>query len=486
MYKKILLFAAVTLLTALTWQFGNGINEKIKTQVIQIVEEDAINDEALTLNERYSYKLIDQGEKIIYLETGEEKDITITLKNTGKSNWYLVDGASGQLVLSTYMPRSHESVFASKGMFSEWIDPSKIKIEDKDGKAIIEPQDTVTFSFEISAPEFAGVYKETFLPLVTNKKWINDSIISYDFVVEGDYSKSYKAERVDEKEEVFSTNKEKQIKLELKNTGNVTWYNTSPFPLTLTSSDKTINAIMVETRVAPNDTGTFLFDLTSGNDPETYELPLYLTITDLFKIEKNPVNLTIIVTNKRVALTFDDGYGDIGAFIDVLNEQGVRATFFMLGEVAQGQPENMKRIVNEGHLLANHSYNHPDFRTLSDSQIIWHLNETRTIMSEITGYDVYPYFRYPYGAKTAHTDAVLASQGWKWFHWTNGTGDYKHHENSAAGRQQVYFYATLNPPDQAVILMHIISKSTLAVIPDIVKWYRDHGYAFVTVDELEY
>ena len=156
----------------------------------------------------------------------------------------------------------------------------------------------------------------------------------------------------------------------------------------------------------------------------------------------------------------------------------------MLGCVAQQNPDAMRRIVNEGHLLASHSYCHPDFRTLSADQIRWQLSETRKIMQEITGYDVFPYFRYPYGAMNEKTHAVLKEEGWKYFHWTQSTGDYKHHGNTSEGRKQIFYYSTLNPPEQSIVLMHIISKSSLAILPEIIKWYRDHGYVFVTVDEL--
>jgi peptidoglycan/xylan/chitin deacetylase (PgdA/CDA1 family) len=145
----------------------------------------------------------------------------------------------------------------------------------------------------------------------------------------------------------------------------------------------------------------------------------------------------------------------------------------------------MKAIIESGHLLASHSYIHPNFNTLSTSEIRNQLNTTRdAIINSTGGYDPYPYFRYPGGDHSQRTDAVLAEDGWEFFHWTNGTGDFKYRANTSAGRSHILYYATAGAPDKAIVLLHTMSKSTLAVLPDIINWYRDRGYAFVTVDQL--
>ena len=69
---------------------------------------------------------------------------------------------------------------------------------------------------------------------------------------------------------------------------------------------------------------------------------------------------------KLLAITFDDGPGNnTGALLDGLAERGVHATFFVNGVNASGWPETLKRIVNEGHQLANHTYNHKNLNTCS-------------------------------------------------------------------------------------------------------------------------
>jgi peptidoglycan/xylan/chitin deacetylase (PgdA/CDA1 family) len=189
-------------------------------------------------------------------------------------------------------------------------------------------------------------------------------------------------------------------------------------------------------------------------------------------------------SNKLVAITIDDGYGNIRAFVDILAQHRIKATFFMLGQIADNNPNAMKYIVEQGHLLANHSYNHPEFTTLSKEEILWQLEQGRQALTQASGHDPFPYFRYPYGSNSYTTNEILAEQGWESFYWTQNTGDWQYEEATAEGAEFIYAQATDSPPDNAIVLVHTQSNSSLLALPDIIKYYRRHGYEFVTVDEL--
>ena len=203
---------------------------------------------------------------------------------------------------------------------------------------------------------------------------------------------------------------------------------------------------------------------------------------------KNTKSTAIKRTNSRsdkiVAITIDDGYGEIDPVLDVLKSHRVKATFFMLGEIAEKNPEAMQRIVNEGHLLANHSYNHPEFTTLTHEEILWQLEEGRNALLEASGYDPHPYFRYPYGSQSITTNAILSEQGWEPFYWTQNTWDWMYEENTEEGAEFIYQEAIKDAPDESIVLLHTQSQSTISALPDIIKWYRRQGYDFVTVGEL--
>lgn len=464
--------------------------------LLSIREEQEEDSQKWRTADRFKYELIDKGDEVIYLDPGEEKTLNLTLKNTGKSKWYFDEGIEQKLVLGVLTPTTREDFF----------DSSKLLVEDSDGKTSIAPYDSTTIEIPIKAPAVPGIYKEEIKPLIDGLKWLSENdkekIVWY-FVVGGDFTQSYAYELSNGETQsqgalniTIPKNGSKEVTLKLKNTGETSWYDDGPFPIKLVTEDEkavqnfmlteSVVADLQENTVNPGETGTFRFEINApASDVTSYTLPLKLSIPGLLTFATPPVNLNITVSNKVVALTFDDGYGDIGPFIDVLNEQGVRGTFFMLGVVAQNRPDEMKRIVDEGHLLANHSYDHPDFRGLSAGEIRWQLDAGRQAIIDATGgYDPAPYFRYPYGARSSATDAVLTNDGWYWYQWTNGTGDFNYHENTAAGRSHILYYATAYPPERAIVLMHIISRSTLAVLPDIIQYYKDNGYAFVTVDEL--
>lgn len=456
---------------------NSNYTKNLLAEIEQIRAEEQDENSRYTISERYKYEIVDQNEGTITMDPNEEKDIEITLKNTGKSSWFLTEGIENQLVLGAY-PQGE-----------------KIQIKDKNGKEIIGPDEETTFTITLKSPETPGVYLEEFAPLISGSKWLNNEKLSWQIIVEGDFSESLKYKIQDQAiNRTVPLNKSTEIKIQITNASETTWYNGDTFPLQLIADDEitaqTLGiysepvATMKERQVAPGETATFTFSVSPPSITGSYRLRLKLSIAGLFTLDRDPLDVNIIAAGKVVALTIDDGYGDIEDFIEVLAANNVRATFFMLGVVAQNNPEGMKAIVESGNLLANHSYLHPNFNTLSASEIRDQLNTTRQIMIDASGFDPYPYFRYPGGDHSQRTDAILAEDGWKYFQWTNGTGDFKYRANTIAGRKHILYYATANAPDKAIVLLHTMSQSTVAVLPDIINFYRDRGYAFVTVDEL--
>jgi len=466
--------------------------KNLLAEIDQIRTEEADENSRYSISERYKYEIVDQGNPEIYADPNEEISLEITLKNTGKSSWFLTEGVENQLVLGAYQ---------NEPKFSD----AKIPIKDKNGKEIIGPDEETTFDLQLKSPETPGVYREEFAPLISGSKWLNNEKLSWEIIVGEDFTKSLKY-KIQEQEinRTARPNTQTEIKIQITNASETTWYGghdasrggaISEHTLQLIADDPTTAqtlgiysdpvSTMSEQKVAPGETATFTFTVSPLSITGSYRLRLRLSIAGLFTLDRDPLDVNINAAGKVVALTIDDGYGEIEDFVKVLNENNVKATFFILGVVAQNDPEGMKAIIESGHLLASHSYIHPNFNTLSTSEIRNQLNSTRDAIIEATGgYDPYPYFRYPGGDHSQRTDAILQEDGWKFFHWTNGTGDFKYRANTSAGRRHILHYATANAPDKAIVLLHTMSNSTLAVLPDIINWYRDHGYAFVTVDQL--
>lgn len=121
-------------------------------------------------------------------------------------------------------------------------------------------------------------------------------------------------------------------------------------------------------------------------------------------------------------LTFDDGPGpDTSRFLDLLSAYGARATFFVTGPNTAADPGLARRIVADGHAIANHSWNHPRLTSLSDAGIRQELASTNDAVQAATGVTPTCY-RPPYGATNARVQALAAAVGLPNAEWTAGAG----------------------------------------------------------------
>ena len=122
-----------------------------------------------------------------------------------------------------------------------------------------------------------------------------------------------------------------------------------------------------------------------------------------------PLQVTAHATDsgaKLLAITYDDGPGAYtGYLLDELAARGVKATFFVAGYNAAAYPETLKRIVDEGHQLANHTYNHKNLNTLSSSSISSEISSVQSLITAAGGSDA-AYIRPPYGNANATVKAA--------------------------------------------------------------------------------
>ncbi|MBU1167063.1 polysaccharide deacetylase family protein [Patescibacteria group bacterium] len=185
-----------------------------------------------------------------------------------------------------------------------------------------------------------------------------------------------------------------------------------------------------------------------------------------------------------VALTIDDGYSNGGSFetmLDVLKRRKVKATFFILGDAMQGRPATIKRITDEGHQLANHSYSHPSFTRISEGRMKHEINLSDDIAKSITGKTTRPYFRYPGGARNARTDQVIQSIGYRHIHWTADSYD----SRQGASRSSVISHSLAGLRDGSIILIHTQSRASASALDEIIARVQNAGYNFATVQEMK-
>jgi peptidoglycan-N-acetylmuramic acid deacetylase len=188
--------------------------------------------------------------------------------------------------------------------------------------------------------------------------------------------------------------------------------------------------------------------------------------------------------SKQLYLTFDNGYenGLTPQILDTLREKKVPAVFFVTGHYLQDQPDLVKRMAAEGHIIGNHSWSHPDMTQISDGRIKEELEKVKTETARITGQKEMMFFRPPRGIFSERTLAVSRELGYINVFWSLAYKDWD------VRQQKGWQYAYRQVMDQlhpgAIILLHAVSKDNADALGKIIDDARKQGYEFVSLDRL--
>ena len=179
----------------------------------------------------------------------------------------------------------------------------------------------------------------------------------------------------------------------------------------------------------------------------------------------------------------DDGPDMVNTpvLLDILEEEGVSATFFVVGNQVKRYPEMTQRIFNDGHFIANHSWTHADLSKLSNEDIInFELAPTSESIERLTG--CYPkVIRPPYGSLREDSVRFLKKEGWQIVRWSLDTFDWDKTRNKP---EEILSRIKRQHHPNAIVLMHCNGWETATALPDIIHNLRDLGYEFVTISHL--
>ncbi len=197
------------------------------------------------------------------------------------------------------------------------------------------------------------------------------------------------------------------------------------------------------------------------------------------------------VTRKRAYLTFDDGPSDqTGEILDILKEYDVKATFFVIGRNERYYPM-YKRIVEEGHTLAIHSYSH-EYSTIyaSYDNFVNDVEELRKLLYDVTGVDC-RYYRFPGGSSNRVTQVpvndlidYLDSEGLTYFDWNALNNDAVIAGQTPDQLVKNILKDALNY-DDTIILMHDLDccHETVESLPSLIEQLEEHGYEILPIDD---
>lgn len=226
-------------------------------------------------------------------------------------------------------------------------------------------------------------------------------------------------------------------------------------------------------------------DLADGPEQGNRE-PRPLSLADLRAKYRSTFLLNGPSTKREVALTFDDAPDDrfTPKVLDVLKKEGVKATFFVVGNRAEAHPDIVKRMADEGHVIGNHSYDHANLPKLTDDKFREQITKTDNVIRRFTGYTP-NLIRPPYGNLSEQQIQWLASQHKKIINWNVDSLDWK---GLSAEQVETNVLAQVHPG--SIILQHSAGgqgedlTGTINALPGIISKLRADGVKLVTVPEL--
>ena len=189
--------------------------------------------------------------------------------------------------------------------------------------------------------------------------------------------------------------------------------------------------------------------------------------------------------NKKIYITFDAGYeaGYTPKILGVLEKHNVKATFFVVGTLMKSNPELIKQIDDEGHIVANHSMHHPNMSKMSTMEDFKkEIEPVEELYKEITGKDMKKFYRPPQGI-FSETNLKMANElGYKTIFWSLAYVDW--HKDKQPSKEEALNKIMSRIHDGAIILLHSTSKTNSEILDELLTKLEKQGYTFGTLEEL--
>jgi len=188
---------------------------------------------------------------------------------------------------------------------------------------------------------------------------------------------------------------------------------------------------------------------------------------------------------KTIYLTFDAGFenGYTPTILDTLKKHNVKATFFVVGNYLKTSPDLVKRMLNEGHIVGNHTFTHPDMSKISNMDSFKkEMTSVEDLFKQITGKNLQKFYRPPQGKYSVSNLNQANELGYKTIFWSLAYVDW--YQDKQPTKEQAFEKLIPRIHPGAIVLLHSTSKTNSQILDELLtKWEAD-GYQFGTLTEL--
>ena len=209
------------------------------------------------------------------------------------------------------------------------------------------------------------------------------------------------------------------------------------------------------------------------------ESPLWTN--DFLEIDTigGPRFVTADLEDKKIALTFDDGPHRVltEKLLKILNDSGLKVTFFVVGKNVKRYPDIVKKSADEGHTIGTHSWSHKQLPKIDAGSAIKEIDGGFHALLEHQK-EAAPFFRFPYGARSKYLTSYLKENDIADFFWTIDTLDWK-----IPNPQKLYKYALeqIENSGHGIVLFHDVQPQTIEMLPALLQTLKTRGYSHVTL-----
>ena len=188
---------------------------------------------------------------------------------------------------------------------------------------------------------------------------------------------------------------------------------------------------------------------------------------------------------KVIYLTFDSGYenGSTAQILDVLKKHNAPAAFFLVGNYIERNGDLVRRMVDEGHIVGNHTMHHFDMSKLSEKEAFAkELQDLEALFKETTGKDLPKYYRPPQGIYSQQNLQMAKDLGYKTVFWSLAYVDWRN--DAQPSKDEAFTKLLPRIHNGAVVLLHSTSSTNAEILDELLTKWEDMGYRFASIDAL--